>query len=100
MELQKAAAERAAERKGQVGSGDRSDRIRTYNVPQNRISDHRINWTSYDLDRYLMGHMETVQEAMIDNAKLELLETWDGSQLKRCSGKAIHRLLLYAAQGC
>ena len=79
MELQKAAAERAAERKGQVGTGDRSDRIRTYNVPQNRISDHRINWTSYDLDRYLMGHMETVQEAMIDNAKLELLETWDGS---------------------
>ena len=79
MELQKAAAARAAERKGQVGTGDRSDRIRTYNIPQNRISDHRINWTSYDLDRYLMGHLETVQEAMIDNAKIELLETWDGS---------------------
>ena len=79
MELQKAADARAAERVGLVGTGDRSDRIRTYNVPQNRISDHRINWTSYDLDRYLMGHMETVQEAMIDNAKLELLETWDGS---------------------
>lgn len=78
MELQKAAAARAAERKGQVGSGDRSDRIRTYNVPQNRLSDHRINWTSYDLDRYLMGHLESLQEAMIDHAKLDLLENWDG----------------------
>lgn len=77
-ELQRAAAERARNRKEQVGSGDRSDRIRTYNVPQNRISDHRINYTSYDLDRYLMGHLEDLQQAMIDHAKLELLEHWDG----------------------
>ncbi|TVR13692.1 MAG: peptide chain release factor 1 [Planctomycetota bacterium] len=77
-ELQRTAAARAAERKGQIGSGDRSDRIRTYNVPQNRITDHRINWTSYDLDRYLQGHLEDVQQAMIDHAKVSLLEHWDG----------------------
>ena len=47
--------ERAADRKDQVGSGDRSDRIRTYNFPQNRISDHRINLTMYNLDRIMIG---------------------------------------------
>ena len=46
---------RAAERKGQVGSGDRSERIRTYNFPQGRVSDHRINLTLYKLDKVLVG---------------------------------------------
>ena len=48
-------AERAASRKGQVGSGDRSERIRTYNFPQGRVTDHRINLTLYKLDKILMG---------------------------------------------
>ena len=48
-------AERAAERRGQVGSGDRSERIRTYNFPQGRVSDHRINLTLYKLDKVLSG---------------------------------------------
>ncbi|MGC6413063.1 MAG: peptide chain release factor 1 [Candidatus Puniceispirillaceae bacterium] len=48
-------AERAASRKGQVGSGDRSERIRTYNFPQGRVTDHRINLTLYKLDRILAG---------------------------------------------
>jgi len=48
-------AERAAERKGQVGSGDRSERIRTYNYPQGRVSDHRINLTLYKLDEIITG---------------------------------------------
>ena len=47
--------ERAAERKGLIGSGDRSERIRTYNFPQGRVSDHRINLTLYKLDRILFG---------------------------------------------
>jgi peptide chain release factor 1 len=55
MERQKAANERAASRKGQVGSGDRSERIRTYNFPQGRVTDHRINKTSYNLQDVMDG---------------------------------------------
>lgn len=54
-ERQRAADERAADRKGQVGSGDRSERIRTYNFPQGRVTDHRINLTLYKLDQVLAG---------------------------------------------
>ena len=56
-------AERAASRKGQVGSGDRSERIRTYNFPQGRVTDHRINLTLYKLDKILAG--ESLEE-MVD----------------------------------
>ena len=48
-------AERAADRKGQVGSGDRSEKIRTYNFPQNRLTDHRISLTLYKLDQVVTG---------------------------------------------
>ncbi len=71
--------ERAAERKEQVGSGDRSDRIRTYNVPQNRLTDHRLNWTSYALDRYLEGDCEELHAAMVAAEKVRFLSTWDGT---------------------
>jgi peptide chain release factor 1 len=54
-EREKAAAARAADRKGQVGSGDRSERIRTYNFPQGRVTDHRINLTVYNLPEVLAG---------------------------------------------
>ncbi|MGQ0742664.1 MAG: peptide chain release factor 1 [Alphaproteobacteria bacterium] len=54
-ELEKQATERAVERKGLVGSGDRSERIRTYNFPQARVTDHRINLTLYKLDHVLSG---------------------------------------------
>jgi peptide chain release factor 1 len=54
-ERERQATERAAERKGLVGSGDRSERIRTYNFPQGRVSDHRINLTLYKLDRIISG---------------------------------------------
>jgi peptide chain release factor 1 len=69
---------RAAARKEQVGSGDRSDRIRTYNFPQNRITDHRIGYTGYALDRYIEGHLDELQQAMIEQAKAAALEGWDG----------------------
>jgi peptide chain release factor 1 len=71
--------ERAALRKDQVGSGDRSDRIRTYNFPQNRITDHRINWTGYSLDRYMEGHCDELRAAMVEAEKARFLDNWDGS---------------------
>jgi peptide chain release factor 1 len=55
MERERVHSARAAERKGQVGSGDRSERIRTYNFPQGRVTDHRINLTLYKLDRIVSG---------------------------------------------
>ena len=59
-------AKRAASRKGQVGSGDRSERIRTYNFPQNRCTDHRINLTLYKLDQILSGEaLDEVVDALI-----------------------------------
>jgi peptide chain release factor 1 len=55
MERERAEAERAATRKGQVGSGDRSERIRTYNFPQGRVTDHRINMTLYKIEDVMNG---------------------------------------------
>jgi peptide chain release factor 1 len=57
-------AERAADRKSKIGSGDRNERIRTYNFPQNRLTDHRINYTTYTLDRVMQGEMDGVIDAL------------------------------------
>lgn len=74
MERQKAASERAEERKLQVGSGDRSERIRTYNFPQGRVSDHRINLTLYKLDKILMGEaLDELVDALITDHQAQLL---------------------------
>ncbi|MBT6137468.1 MAG: peptide chain release factor 1 [Rhodospirillaceae bacterium] len=62
LEREKLAAERAAERKGQVGSGDRSERIRTYNFPQGRVTDHRINLTLYKIEKVMAG--EAIDEVV------------------------------------
>ncbi len=59
------AATRAADRKGQVGTGDRSERIRTYNFPQGRVSDHRIELTLYKLDRVMQGDLDPFVDALI-----------------------------------
>ena len=64
LELQKQTSEQASERRGQIGSGDRSERIRTYNYPQNRITDHRVNVTLYKLDTYLDGDIYELIDAM------------------------------------
>ncbi|HQT67355.1 MAG: peptide chain release factor 1 [Rhodospirillales bacterium 20-60-12] len=58
-------ATRAADRKSQVGTGDRSERIRTYNFPQGRVSDHRINLTIHKIDRVMMGEFDDIIEALI-----------------------------------
>jgi peptide chain release factor 1 len=74
LERQKLDDERAQARKGQVGSGDRSERIRTYNFPQGRVSDHRINLTLYKLDRIIMGEgVDEIIDALITNHQANLL---------------------------
>ena len=64
-EREKQTAQIAAERRSQVGTGDRSERIRTYNYPENRVSDHRIKLTLYKLDQFLDGDMDEVIDALI-----------------------------------
>jgi peptide chain release factor 1 len=67
-------AERAASRKGQVGSGDRSERIRTYNFPHGRVTDHRINLTLYKLDKILMGEaLSEIINALLAEEQAEKL---------------------------
>ena len=65
--------ERAASRKLQVGSGDRSERIRTYNYPQNRITDHRINLTLYKLDEIMEGGFDHLFDPLIQEHQAELI---------------------------
>jgi peptide chain release factor 1 len=73
------AAERSAERKGQVGSGDRSERIRTYNFPQGRVTDHRINLTLYKLDKVLAGEaLGEVVDALVSEDQAALLSEIEG----------------------
>jgi peptide chain release factor 1 len=70
---QEAADERAETRRGMVGSGDRSERIRTYNYPQGRITDHRINLTLYKLEQILAGELGELVDALITHHQAELL---------------------------
>jgi peptide chain release factor 1 len=67
---------RASERKSLVGSGDRSERIRTYNFPDNRLTDHRINLTLYKLDSILAGNLQPVTEALIDFDRRQLRDAF------------------------
>ncbi|MBU2936937.1 MULTISPECIES: peptide chain release factor 1 [Pacificibacter] len=73
MERQKIHDERSADRKSQVGSGDRSERIRTYNFPQGRLSDHRINLTLYKLDAVMGGDLDEIIDALISDHQATLL---------------------------
>ena len=62
------------ERKSKIGTGDRSEKIRTYNYPQNRVTDHRIGYTTKNLDRVMEGALEDIIEALItedQNRKLK-----------------------------
>jgi peptide chain release factor 1 len=68
-------SERADARRKQVGSGDRSERIRTYNFPQNRVTDHRINLTLYKLDSILQGDIAEIIDALKLNSNEEYLKT-------------------------
>jgi len=76
LERQNADDERAAARRGQVGSGDRSERIRTYNFPQGRVTDHRINLTLYKLNEVLAGEaLDEIIDALITDHQASLLAT-------------------------
>lgn len=77
MKRQAADDERAATRKGQVGSGDRSERIRTYNFPQGRLTDHRINLTLYKLDQAMQGDIDDVIDALIADDQASRLAELD-----------------------
>jgi peptide chain release factor 1 len=77
---QKQDAARAAERRGQVGSGDRSERIRTYNFPQGRVSDHRINLTLYKLPQIIEGEaLGEIVDALVTEHQAELLAAETGA---------------------
>ncbi len=74
MEIQKQNAEIAGDRKNQVGSGDRSERVRTYNFPQGRVSDHRIGLTIYQLDAFMDGDLEEMIDALTTNDQAQKLK--------------------------
>ncbi|EJF82050.1 peptide chain release factor 1 [Bartonella doshiae] len=80
IERQKIESERSVSRKNQVGSGDRSERIRTYNFPQGRVTDHRINLTLYKLDRILEGDLDTLIDALISDHQTALLTEMDKNE--------------------
>ena len=66
--------EQALERRDLVGTGDRSERIRTYNFPQGRITDHRINLTLYKLEEILLGKLEQVIDPLLSHHQAEMLK--------------------------
>ena len=74
MKLKEQEEKNAADRKVKIGTGDRSEKIRTYNYPQNRITDHRIGYTSMNLDRVMDGDMEDLIEALINEDQKKKLE--------------------------
>jgi peptide chain release factor 1 len=73
MELEKQQAALGAERRSMVGSGDRSEKIRTYNFPQNRVTDHRIGLTLHQLDFVIDGKLDEIIEALITHFRTKKL---------------------------
>ena len=74
MEQEKQAAATAAERRSQVGSGDRSERIRTYNFPQGRVTDHRIGLTLYKINVIMDGGLDELIDALVTADQAEKLK--------------------------
>ena len=75
MECEKQRSEVESERRLQVGTGDRSEKIRTYNYPQGRITDHRIKFTVYQLEAYLDGDLDEMIDALITFSQAEMLSS-------------------------
>jgi peptide chain release factor 1 len=74
MEMERQNAELARERKQQVGTGDRSEKIRTYNFPQNRVTDHRIGFTAHQLPEFMDGRIQPMIDALITHFQSEKLK--------------------------
>jgi len=74
IEMERQEKERASERKSQVGTGDRSEKIRTYNFPQNRVTDHRIGFTLHKLEQVLEGDMDEIIDALITHHQAAILK--------------------------
>ena len=74
MEIEKQRAAIEADRRSQVGSGDRSEKIRTYNFPQNRLTDHRIGLTLHQLDLIMEGRLQPIVDALIAHFQAEQLK--------------------------
>jgi peptide chain release factor 1 len=79
MEMERQHAEISADRRAMVGSGDRSERIRTYNFPQGRITDHRIGLTLYSLESFIEGEMDEVLDALRSHYQAEALKAQGGA---------------------
>lgn len=78
LERQRVDSERSADRRSQVGSGDRSERIRTYNFPQGRMTDHRINLTLYKLDAVMGGDLDEIVDALTADDQARMLAEMNG----------------------
>ena len=89
MELQAQQKQLTEERRSMIGSGDRSEKIRTYNFPQNRVTDHRIGLTLHQLDRVMDGKLEEVVDALIAYYQSEKLKQPAGRDEKKSSTEAI-----------
>lgn len=78
--MRKQHEKRASQRKNMVGSGDRSQRIRTYNFPENRVTHHSINFTLYKLDQVIAGALQPITDALIDHDRKELRSSMDSAE--------------------
>ena len=100
-EREKLDSARSSERKDQVGSGDRSERIRTYNFPQGRVTDHRINLTLYKLDKVLSGEaLDEIVDALIADDQAKKLSEFEDAlsdDLRRSAGRRTRRARSEAA---
>ena len=74
MAIQEQEQSNQANRKNKIGTGDRSEKIRTYNYPQNRVTDHRINYSTMELDRVMDGNIDGIIEALITEDQKRKME--------------------------
>lgn len=93
IERQKQQQKEAAERKSLVGTGDRSERIRTYNYPQGRVTDHRINLTLYKLAQIMEGSLDELTGALIAERQAELLAPWVTTRCKHHAALNINDII-------